>query len=91
MDAAVSEEDGMHAGLPALLLLGGVIEGGEELEEHGEDGDDCEDGDVADYRRCGIGCADSEGSDISDEYLCRESVKEVHGEGSSDYSEEDYG
>ena len=59
MDAAVSEEDGMHAGLSALFLVGGVIEGGEELEEHGEDGDDCEDGDVPDDCGCGIRCADA--------------------------------
>ena len=59
MDAAVSEEDGMHAGGSALFASGDIIEGGDHFEEHGKDGDDCEDGDVSDYRCCGISCADS--------------------------------
>ena len=59
MDAAVSEEDGMHAGLSALFLVGGVIEGGEELEEHGQDRDYGEERYVADYCGCGEGCAEA--------------------------------
>ena len=59
MDAALFVNNGMHPTPMALLLPGGIIVGGIAPQEHGKDGDDCEDGDVAEYGRCGICCSDA--------------------------------
>jgi len=65
--------------------------GGIAPQEHGKDGDECEDGDITYYGGCGVGCAYSEGSDISDEDFGWETVEEVHGQAGADYAQEDDG